>query len=180
MISVNDGDGPEARPYADFFYWPHFSILAQLPSLSIPCGSIELQPVEPEGLVTMGPAPLGAERCRVPFGMQLVGRPHADAALVAIAAEIHGAVEKWWWRGGGPREKDPFGRGEWSDASVRLGFSTSMSGLVGSSQIHPYGSLGWSHGGLHITKSSSAEVPEDLFEKLRGECVGHLTASKAF
>ena len=126
MIWVNDGDGPQARRYADFFYWPHFSILAQLPSLSIPCGTVEL-PAAAEGLVTMGPAPLGAEMSRVPVGLQLVGRPHADAALVAIATEIHRAMEKCGRQGRVTYRKRTCGSCKWSEAFARDGFSASMS-----------------------------------------------------
>ena len=107
FVWTNDSVGKPAEPrsYADFFYWPHFSILAQLPSVSVPCGSIELpnlhvscysssgdgvQPIvamdSPSSRQTEKRS--GHKLCKVPIGFQLVSRPHADAWLVSMAEEI--------------------------------------------------------------------------------------------
>ena len=105
---VWNNDSPAGEPvprcYAEYFYWPHFSILAQLPSINVPCGSVEVPDVSPsrcseealQALVTMP----GRSRdnpdsklCKVPIGFQLVGRPHADAQLVAMAEEIKRVAE---------------------------------------------------------------------------------------
>ena len=97
-VWVNDSSAhPEQRCYADYFYWPHFSILAQLPSVSIPCGLLEVPQLQspceaftPASCLEHSASKVGEPRlCKVPVGFQLVGRPHADAQLVDMAAEMH-------------------------------------------------------------------------------------------
>lgn len=95
-VWVNDSQ-PQQRCYADYFYWPHFSILAQLPSVSVPCGFLEV-PQVPSSSPAWSPGcamdhPAGVvgdpKVCKVPVGFQLLGRPHSDAQLVGMAAEIY-------------------------------------------------------------------------------------------
>ena len=103
IIWTNDsltGESPQPRCSDEYFYWPHFSILAQLPSISVPCGFVEVPDVLP-GCSPTGAQPIvamssgfrdqdgsEAKPCEIPVGFQLLGRPHSDAWLVGMAAEI--------------------------------------------------------------------------------------------
>ena len=95
-VWVNESGTPEQRRYADYFYWPHFSILAQLPSVNIPCGVRDtLQVSDPSAISeTLNVSEEQRSLCQVPVGLQLVGRPHSDAQLVDMAEEIHKVTAK--------------------------------------------------------------------------------------